>query len=181
MKSEKHTHFSSDKTTNKEDEEQQPLLSQPAPASLPPEQPQQTEFTSPFQAVAHTEPLRQAGGLLRDKHGRYRTLYDQRARTTVLVNCAGVLERTNEQILPSLYKYVGKSFDASPRQLGYITLSCALVQALSAPFGGLLGHYFNRITVLSSGCFIWAFMAAAFSFCNSVTTGTYTQYAQIKI
>ena len=36
--------------------------------------------------------------------GRYRTLYDQRARTTVLVNAAGVLERCNEQTLPALYK-----------------------------------------------------------------------------
>jgi hypothetical protein len=36
--------------------------------------------------------------------GRYRTWYDQRARTTVLVNLAGVLERCNEQTLPALYK-----------------------------------------------------------------------------
>lgn len=39
--------------------------------------------------------------------GKYRTLYDQRARTTVLVNVAGVLERCNEQTLPALYKARG--------------------------------------------------------------------------
>jgi hypothetical protein len=45
--------------------------------------------------------------------------------------------------LPFL-QYVGRSFHASPRQLGFITLACALVQAVCAPVGGLLGHYLNR-------------------------------------
>lgn len=33
-------------------------------------------------------------------------------------------------------QYVGRSFRASPRRLGYITLACALVQAVFAPVGG---------------------------------------------
>jgi hypothetical protein len=37
--------------------------------------------------------------------GRYRTLYDQRARTTVLVCLAGILERCNEQTLPAVRPY----------------------------------------------------------------------------
>jgi hypothetical protein len=62
---------------------------------------------SPFEAGppgGGPVPLRPAGGVLRDKYGRYRTLTDQRARTTVLVNLAGILERSNEQTLPALYK-----------------------------------------------------------------------------
>ncbi|PSC76554.1 MFS general substrate transporter [Micractinium conductrix] len=75
--------------------------------------------------------------------------YDQRARTT----------------------YIGRSFKATPRQLGFITLACALVQAVCAPIGGLLGHYLNRANVMAWGCFIWGVMAICFSFTNSVRTG----------
>ncbi|EFN59499.1 hypothetical protein CHLNCDRAFT_138130 [Chlorella variabilis] len=100
-------------------------------------------------------PAKKAGGVLRDKHGKYRTLYDQRARTTVLVNP----------------QYVGRSFRASPRQLGFITLACALVQAVCAPIGGLLGHYLNRAHVMAAGCFVWGVMAIGFAFTNTVATG----------
>lgn len=62
-------------------------LSQPLIQSAP------SELPSPFAAAADQPLERQAGGVFRDKHGKYRTLYDQRARTTVLVNLAGILER----------------------------------------------------------------------------------------
>ena len=52
-----------------------------------------TQLPTPFQEGALVPLPRAAGGVLRDKHGEYRTLYDQRARTTVLVNLAGILER----------------------------------------------------------------------------------------
>ena len=42
--------------------------------------------------------------------------------------------------LPAVYRFVGASFAASPSQLGYLTLSRALVQALASPLGGLLGE-----------------------------------------
>jgi len=129
-----------------------------------------SQLFTPFGDRAQ-QPPRAAGGVLRDKYGKYRTLYDQRARTTVLVNLAGILERSNEQTLPALYKYVGRSFKATPRQLGLVTLGCALVQAVTSPIGGLLGHYFNRVIILSIGCFIWAAMAAAFAMTHSVATG----------
>lgn len=149
----------------------EPLVPSGTPETSPYPTLPDPSLASPFQAASQAGPPRVAGGLLRDKYGKYRTLYDQRARTTVLVNLASILERSNEQILPSLYKYVGRSFDASPRQLGFITLACALVQALFSPVGGLMGHYMDRVTVLATGCFIWAAMAAAFSLCNSVATG----------
>lgn len=61
-------------------------------------------------------------------------------RTTLLVCLAGILERCNEQTLPALYKYVGRSFRASPRQLGLITLTGAIVQAVCSMGGGLAGE-----------------------------------------
>jgi hypothetical protein len=40
-----------------------------------------------------------------------------RFRTMVVINAASVLEKTDEQLLPSVYKYVSCSFDASPGAL----------------------------------------------------------------
>ncbi|KAL6780780.1 hypothetical protein ACKKBF_B11780 [Auxenochlorella protothecoides x Auxenochlorella symbiontica] len=134
----------------------------------------QSAFSSPFQttgAQESGEPVKKAGGVLRDKHGNLRTWTDQRARTTVVVNLAGILERCNEQTLPALYRYVGKSFKASPRQLGYITLACALMQAVCAPLGGVLGHLYNRVYVMSAGAFIWGVMSIAFAFTTNVKQG----------
>lgn len=60
-------------------------------------------------------------------------------KTTVLINLAGIMERMDEQILPALYNFIGLSFNATPSQLGTLTLCRALVQALSSPVGGLSG------------------------------------------
>ena len=49
------------------------------------------------------------------------------------------MERTDEQLLPAVYLFVAASFNATPEQLGYLTLCRALVQALSSPLGGFLG------------------------------------------
>ena len=104
---------------------------------------QTSQLPTPFQARAKQPPPREAGGVLRDKYGRYRTLYDQRARTTVLVNLAGILERVDEQCLPALYKYVGKTYKATPRQLGLVTLSSALVGSYggSVCYNSLCGYW----------------------------------------
>lgn len=50
-----------------------------------------------------------------------------------------VFERADEVILPAMYNFVAQSFQATPTQLAFITLSRALVQALASPLGGLLG------------------------------------------
>ena len=41
----------------------------------------------------------------------------------------------------ALYRFVGKSFGATPAQLGLLTLSRALVQALASPLAGILGGW----------------------------------------
>ena len=50
-----------------------------------------------------------------------------------------IMERADEQILPALYGAVAASFHIGPTQLGYLTLSRALVQAVASPLGGVLG------------------------------------------
>lgn len=94
-----------------------------------------------------------------------------RLRTTVLLNLASVMERMDEQILPAVYIEIGKAFTATPTQLGYLTLSRAIVQAFSSPFGGIAGHYYDRIIVTAIGCFIWGTMTMGFAFCTSIKQG----------
>ena len=66
-------------------------------------------------------------------------LTNDKFKTTVLINLAGIMERMDEQILPALYNFIGQSFHATPSQLGTLTLCRAFVQALSSPIGGLSG------------------------------------------
>ena len=43
-------------------------------------------------------------------------LWDERGRTTLVVNLASIMERVDEQLLPALYSRVGASFAADPEQ-----------------------------------------------------------------
>lgn len=61
----------------------------------------------------------------------------------LLVNLSAIMERTDEQLLPAVYAFVATSFDASPSQLGYITQSRALVQALASPAAGIAGAFLS--------------------------------------
>jgi hypothetical protein len=61
--------------------------------------------------------------------------------TSICLNLAMVFERADEVVLPAVYSFVARSFDATPTQLATITLSRALVQALASPLGGVLGKY----------------------------------------
>lgn len=65
--------------------------------------------------------------------------------TSILVNMGNIMERADEQILPALYGFVAASFHIGPTQLGYLTLSRALVQAVASPLGGILGQS-SRLT-----------------------------------
>ncbi|KAI3436365.1 hypothetical protein D9Q98_002418 [Chlorella vulgaris] len=94
-----------------------------------------------------------------------------RLRTALLVNLAAVLERCDEQMVPAVYRFIGAAFDATPTQLGYITLSRALVQALSAPLGGIAGHCLHRGRVIGCGCLLWSACTAAFAGCHSLGAG----------
>jgi MFS family permease len=92
-------------------------------------------------------------------------------KTTVLINAASVLEKCDEQILPALYSRVGASLNASPTQLGYITLARAFVQALTSSLAGFASEFFPRGTVIGIGCCIWAFFTSAFACVSSLNLG----------
>ena len=74
--------------------------------------------------------------------GRHHTPAWHRARmvTAVCSNLAIIMERTDEQILPAVYNFIGRTFDATPSQLGALTLSRAFTQAITSPVGGVLGE-----------------------------------------
>ncbi|CAL5221386.1 g3569 [Coccomyxa viridis] len=91
-----------------------------------------------------------------------------RWRTSVCLNLAMVFERADEVILPAAYSFVARSFAATPSDLANITLARALVQAVCSPLGGVLGHYGNRIWVITVGCLIWGVMTVGFSISSSL-------------
>jgi hypothetical protein len=74
--------------------------------------------------------------------GRHHTpaWHSARTVTAVCTNLAIIMERTDEQILPAVYNFIGRTFDATPSQLGALTLSRALMQAVTSPIGGVLGE-----------------------------------------
>ncbi|KAK9861788.1 hypothetical protein WJX84_005582 [Apatococcus fuscideae] len=91
-----------------------------------------------------------------------------RFKTMVLVNLTAIMERLDEQILPAVYRFIAVSFHASPSELGLLTLSRAVVQALSSPIGGLAGQWYDRVNVTAAGCFIWGAMTAAVALCTTL-------------
>eukprot|EP00210_Caulerpa_lentillifera_P003604 g3439.t1 len=93
---------------------------------------------------------------------------DARQLTTLLVYFASIVEKADEQVLPSVYFFAGRSWGASPTQLGQITLCRALVQALSSPISGFLGDRYDRISVIAIGCLIWGIMTSAIAIANSI-------------
>ena len=62
-----------------------------------------------------------------------------RRASVVLVNLTAILEKLDEQLLPSLYASVASSFSATAQELGWITFGRALVQAVASPIGGMAG------------------------------------------
>jgi len=53
---------------------------------------------------------------------------DSKKVTTLLIYLAAIIEKADEQVLPSVYYFAGKAWGATPSQLGSITLCRALVQ-----------------------------------------------------
>ena len=99
------------------------------------------------------------------------TRLDDRLMTTAVISLSSVMEKLDEQLLPSVYPYVARSLQASPAALGYLTLSRALVQSLASPLGGVLGHTYNRVRVVCAGCALWTVMTALFVGATEVWQG----------
>ncbi|KAF8409913.1 hypothetical protein HHK36_002432 [Tetracentron sinense] len=79
----------------------------------------------------------------------------------ILINMASIMERADENLLPSVYKEVSEAFSAGPTDLGYLTFIRNFVQALSSPVAGILVLYYDRPTVLAMGTMCWALSTAA--------------------
>ncbi|CAI5930559.1 unnamed protein product [Closterium sp. NIES-64] len=96
---------------------------------------------------------------------------DVRLRTLVLVNVAAIVERADESLLPAVYNEVGRAFNASPRDLGALTLVRALMQALLCPLAPWLSLYLPRVHVIATGALIWGLATLA--------VGLATSYSQV--
>ncbi|KAM0943641.1 putative major facilitator superfamily, MFS transporter superfamily [Dioscorea sansibarensis] len=79
----------------------------------------------------------------------------------ILINMAAIMERADENLLPSVYKEVSEAFNAGPTELGYLTFIRNFVQALSSPLAGVLVLHYDRPTVLAIGTACWALSTAA--------------------
>ncbi|XP_038900601.1 protein spinster-like isoform X2 [Benincasa hispida] len=79
----------------------------------------------------------------------------------ILINLAAIMERADENLLPSVYKEVSEAFNASPSDLGYLTFIRNFVQGLCSPLAGVLVLSYDRPKVLAMGTFCWALSTAA--------------------
>lgn len=79
----------------------------------------------------------------------------------ILINMAAIMERADENLLPSVYKEVSEAFNAGPSDLGYLTFIRNFVQGLASPLAGVLVINYDRPTVLAMGTLCWALSTAA--------------------
>lgn len=61
-------------------------------------------------------------------------------RTSAVINLATVFEKADESVLPAMYKYISRDFNASPKQMGALSVCRGLTQALTSPIGGISGE-----------------------------------------
>ncbi|KAL1810126.1 uncharacterized protein LOC108193364 [Daucus carota subsp. sativus] len=79
----------------------------------------------------------------------------------IIINLVAVMERADENLLPSVYKEVSEAFGAGPADLGYLSFTRNFVRGISSPLAGVLVINYDRSTVLATGTFFWAFATAA--------------------
>lgn len=79
----------------------------------------------------------------------------------IIINMAAIMERADENLLPSVYKEVSEAFSAGPSDLGYLTFIRNFVQGLASPLAGVLVITYDRPVVLAMGTVCWALSTAA--------------------
>ncbi|KAG8642581.1 hypothetical protein MANES_12G098100v8 [Manihot esculenta] len=79
----------------------------------------------------------------------------------ILINLAAIMERADENLLPSVYKEVSEAFDAGPSDLGYLTFIRNFMQGLASPLAGVLVISYDRPAVLAMGTLCWSLSTAA--------------------
>lgn len=71
--------------------------------------------------------------------------------TTGVINLTSIFEKADESVLPAMFKYISKDFQATPAQMGALSLCRGLTQALTTPLGGISGGMALAF-VLSKSC-----------------------------
>ncbi|KAL8123846.1 hypothetical protein AgCh_011736 [Apium graveolens] len=71
------------------------------------------------------------------------------------------MERSDENLLPAVYKEVSETFGAGPSDLGYLTFIRNFVQGLASPLAGILVINYDRPAVLAFGTLCWALSTTA--------------------
>lgn len=84
----------------------------------------------------------------------------------IVINMAAIMERADENLLPSVYKEVSQAFNVGPADLGYLTFIRNFVQGLASPLAGILVIHYGRPTVLAMGTVLWALSTAAVGACQ---------------
>lgn len=79
----------------------------------------------------------------------------------LIINMAAIMERADENLLPSVYKEVSEAFRVGPSDLGYLTFIRNFVRGLASPLAGVLVIRYDRPTVLAIGTLCWALSTAA--------------------
>lgn len=79
----------------------------------------------------------------------------------IIINLAAIMERADENLLPSVYKEVSEAFSAGPSDLGYLTFVRNFIQGIASPLAGILVIHYDRPTVLALGTLCWALSTAA--------------------
>ncbi|CAI9110716.1 OLC1v1010785C1 [Oldenlandia corymbosa var. corymbosa] len=82
----------------------------------------------------------------------------------IIINLAAIMERADENLLPSVYKEVSEAFSAGPSDLGYLTFLLRFSQGLASPVAGVLALSYDRPTVLAVGTLCWALSTAGVGF-----------------
>ncbi|XWS42012.1 hypothetical protein CRYUN_Cryun17cG0132000 [Craigia yunnanensis] len=106
------------------------------------------------------------GGTISESIGDTLTFHGARkvygiSLSLLIINLAAIMERADENLLPSVYKEVSEAFNAGPSDLGYLTFIRNFVQGLSSPLAGVLVINYDRPTVLAIGTLCWALSTAA--------------------
>ncbi|KAK9678228.1 hypothetical protein RND81_11G197700 [Saponaria officinalis] len=89
----------------------------------------------------------------------------------MLINMAAIMERADENLLPSVYKEVSQAFKVGPADLGNLTFVRNFVQGLASPLAGILVLHYDRPKVLAMGTIFWAISTAA--------VGVSTEFIQV--
>lgn len=86
---------------------------------------------------------------------------------------AAIMERADENLLPSVYKEVSEAFNVGPSDLGYLTFIRNFMQGLASPLAGILVINYDRPTILATGTVCWALSTAA--------VGVSQQFSQVAM